>query len=191
MGIKNILTEALPEWIWADGVKYPIYTDFKRWIKIDLLMADRDIKCDEKLAEMLSLCYKKLPPTLEQAIDGITYFYSGGTNEEKEKSKKQGKPCFDFIYDSELIYAAFYTQYGIDLVYDDLHWWQFCALLKGLTEEHRFTKVVGYRLSDLSMIEDSAKKRFYRKMKEIYKLPDRRTEKERDAAIIEGIADLF
>lgn len=58
---------------------------------------------------------------------------------------------FDFIQDSDLIYAAFWQTYGIDLdaMRGKLHWWKFNALLGGLPSNTRFVEVVQIRLREL------------------------------------------
>lgn len=64
------------------------------------------------------------------------------------KKPKQSPRAFDFIQDSELIYAAFYQAYGIDLIEEQgkMHWWKFQALLQGLPSDTRFSEVVQIRL---------------------------------------------
>ena len=63
------------------------------------------------------------------------------------KPSKGGEKTFDFVQDAELIYAAFYQAYGIDLIEQQgkLHWWKFLALLNGLPSDTRFSEIVSIR----------------------------------------------
>lgn len=62
------------------------------------------------------------------------------------KEKSNEPPVMDFEQDCELIYAAFWQTYGINLnKCRNMHWCEFFALLKGLPEGTRFADVVGVR----------------------------------------------
>lgn len=51
----------------------------------------------------------------------------------------------DFKIDSDLIYAAFLQQYGVDLIdVPELHWHKFLAMLNGLRGT-KLDEVIGYR----------------------------------------------
>ena len=54
------------------------------------------------------------------------------------------------------IFTELFTNYGIDLAYDKVHWWKFKALLKSLKDDTEFVKIKGYRAytgDDKNMIE--------------------------------------
>ena len=63
------------------------------------------------------------------------------------KPSKGGEKSFDYVQDSELIYAAFYQAYGLDLIEEQgkLHWWKFSSLLNGLPSNTRFSEIVSIR----------------------------------------------
>ena len=63
------------------------------------------------------------------------------------KPTKGGEKSFDYVQDSELIYAAFYQAYGIDLIEEQgkMHWWKFSSLLNGLPSDTRFSEIVSIR----------------------------------------------
>ena len=63
--------------------------------------------------------------------------------------KQNNKKVFDFVQDSELIYAAFMQTYRIDLIDTPLHWWKFQALMSGLPSNTRFSDVVQIRAMDI------------------------------------------
>lgn len=61
-----------------------------------------------------------------------------------------GPRAFDLQQDAELIYAAFWQTYGIDLHrVEGLSWEAFVALLGGLPSDTRFSEVVQIRLRPL------------------------------------------
>lgn len=63
------------------------------------------------------------------------------------KPSKGGEKSFDYVQDSELIYAAFYQAYHIDLIEEQgkLHWWKFSSLLNALPSDTRFSEIVSIR----------------------------------------------
>lgn len=150
-----------------------------------------DMSIFEKTQRILSMCYiKELPPTLEKAVEGIVRFYAC----EKAADTKSGKreaPIVDFSEDCGMIAAAFYHDYGIDLWKEDLHWWQFRELFASLGEENKIVKVMGYRSIDPGKVTDKEQKKFYRRMKKLYKLRDKRTEEEKQRDFSEELSDIF
>lgn len=72
-------------------------------------------------------------------------------------------------------------QYRIDLnSIKYLHWWKFRALFVNLNEDVMFSKIMQYRAIQLNTIKDNEMKKFYKKMKRLYALPDMRTEEEKE-----------
>lgn len=177
----NILKK-LPESLNIDGRDYYINTDFKTWLAVSEKLAEKDV------FGVISLVFNELPENLYSAITALIEFYRG---EYKPTKEKKGKAYYDFALDSELIYAAFWQQYGINLNEIKLHWWEFKALFAGLTSKTRFIEIVGYRQIDLRTIKDKKEKKFYRDMKRIYKLPDKRSEEEKEADFNAELSGLF
>lgn len=80
------------------------------------------------------------------------------------------------------IYSAFIETYQMDLQeIDYLHWWKFKAMFNSLNKDTKIVEIMGYRAIDLSKIKDKEEKARYRKLKKIYKLPDMRTEAQKEA----------
>lgn len=80
-----------------------------------------------------------LSPELLDAIQAVLF----------PNVKQNNKKVFDFVQDSELIYAAFMQTYRIDLVDTPIHWWKFQALMSGLPSTTRFSEVVQIRSMDI------------------------------------------
>lgn len=192
----NILIDLLPEYVEIDGEKYAINTDFRIGILFELLMQDRTILDSEKIDIALSLYYPEMPHDPTKAIEKILWFYTCGKEQgENEKagtgSGKAGN-IYSFEYDAEYIYAAFLDQYGIDLQdIEHLHWWKFRALFKGLKEDNLICKIMGYRAMTIDNNMTDSEKKFYRKMKQIYALPDNRTQEEKERDFHNAIGNMF
>lgn len=179
----NILTDALPEAVEIGGEAWPINSDFYVGVRFELLMQDRTLTDEERLGRALSLYYPQLPPDLPAALDGLLWFYScgrdrgsepaapsGGDGGTREAPKKAAKKAYCFQQDADLIFAAFWEAYGIDLnAVEGLHWWKFRALFKALPSECEFCKVMGYRTADTKGMTKKQKE-LYSRMKKLYAL---------------------
>ena len=70
--------------------------------------------------------------------------------EEAEKSNEE--PDMDFKQDFGLIRASFRSDYGIDILKDDLDWYDFNMYLNGLSEDCILNRVRNLRTFDASKI---------------------------------------
>lgn len=195
----NILIDLLPDHVEIDGKKYSINTDFRISILFELLMQDRTILDSEKIYMALDLYYPQIPHNLEQAVDKMLWFYRCGKDDEDD-SVRNGSPAgsrkasmiYSFEHDAEYIYSAFLDQYGIDLQdIEHLHWWKFRALFKGLKDDNLICKIMGYRSIEITNDMSDSEKKYYRKMKQIYALPDNRTQEEKERDFTNAIASFF
>lgn len=179
----NILKE-FPVSVYIAGEEYKINSDFRAGLKFELLMQDVNIDDEEKLIKALELYYEKCPSykNMDEAIEKMLWFYLCG-NEIKNTSNhnSRGEEIYSFEHDCDYIYAAFMSQYKIDLYsIDYLHWWKYKALFKGLTEDNEIVKIMGYRSMDLSKIKDKEQKEHYKKLKKMYALPVKVSETEKE-----------
>lgn len=181
--------DTLPESVSIAGKEYAVNTDFRAWMKIEGILSGNIGDKFSRLADALLLCYRELPENPEQAVEGMLWFYSLG--EPGGSSGKAKAPIYNFEDDAEYIYAAFLSEFGIDLCTAQLHWWKFRALFLALSENSKFSKVLAFRTVDVSKIKDKEQKRYYERMKKLYKLPDRRTEAEKEQAFAESLEMFF
>ena len=73
----------------------------------------------------------------------------------------------DYGQDKSYIKASFYTDYGIPNIYDtNMHWWEFCDLMNGLTENCVLNRVRYIRSYDTSDIKDQKTLRMWKKQKD-------------------------
>ena len=183
----NILVDKLP----TDYEGLKINTNFRSFILFELLMQDRNISNEDKIALAINLFYKETPEDIEKAIDGILWLYSGGKVEKKQsKNKEENKNnrIYSYEHDADLIYSAFKHDYGIDLnEIEYLHWWKFKSLFQGLNEENKICKYMEYRAVDISKIKDKETKDRYKKLKKACRLPDERSQEEKEKDFAEAL----
>ncbi|MCL2563149.1 MAG: bacteriophage Gp15 family protein [Oscillospiraceae bacterium] len=190
----NILIDDLPRTVEVDGVEVPIRCQTNVSIAISLLDEEKVFRPGdadfalETAVKQLSLFYPVIPGDEMLALQRLIEFYSytplaGAQSREgrPQTSLEQHKRNFSFKYDGGLIYSAFLQQYGIR-GFDELHWFEFQALLEGLTDETQFIKAIQFRTMQITKEMSKAEKAYYRKMKRRYALPDERPQEVRDAA---------
>ena len=171
------LAGTLPSAYEYGGRVYEMQTDFREWIKFELLFADQDIIMEDKLRRLEEIIFPVIPydPGLWDFIKW--FYYCGKVPAESEKAADKKSPgkkqsaVYSFEYDFEYIYAAFMELYGIDLVdIPYLHWWKFRALFRSL-HDCMFSEIVGYRSEKITSKTPEYRKEFLKKMKKKYALP--------------------
>lgn len=178
----NILVDKLPNDY--EGLK--INTNFRSFILFELLMQDKRIKNEDKIALALKLFYDEIPKDINKAFDGILWFYTRGKYQKLKKSEEKNennnkKKIYSYEHDADLIYTAFLDQYRLDLNdVDYLHWFKFKAMFEGLKSENKICEIMGYRALDISKIKDKDEKKKYKKLQREWALPDERSEKEKE-----------
>ena len=189
----NLLLDRPPTQIEVGGLFYEIDADFRTGIAFELLMLDEEFTETEKAARAMELYFPQIPDDEEEAMEKILWFYLCG-REETNQEEKETEPApknivYSYEYDAGSIYAAFLSQYGIDLVeIPFLHWWKFKALFHALDENLEFMKIMRYRAVDITKVPKEQKD-FYRKMKQLYALPDNRTEEEKEQDFISSLSE--
>ena len=81
--------------------------------------------------------------------EALLWFYRCGAEAEEGQACGGGggpvKKAYCFEQDADLIFAAFWGQYNLDLSLESgLHWWKFRALFMGLPAECELKKIMGY-----------------------------------------------
>ncbi len=162
-----MIYDELPKYVTVDGVEYPVETDFRVWVGLYDRICNSPTNRDKANALLRFISDAGLP--LESgSVDAVMQFFTCGTQGEGKASVTLN-PVFDFIRDSEYIYAAFLETYDIDLTRDPLHWQSFIALFRSLPDTCQICKIMHYRSVKM---EDVPKhqKRFYAEMKRKYAL---------------------
>ena len=168
-------------------IKIDFDTNFRVGVAFEIMMQNPKYSMQAKTYQALKLFYPEMNEIKDtkKAIDDIIWFYSCGKSEEKTSQKiKKGKDkqIYSYEFDNDLIYSAFKNQYNVDLEeIEYLHWWKFKAMFNGLKSDNRIVEIMGYRAMELSKIKDKDMKKHYKQLQEEYKLPDMRTEEEKES----------
>lgn len=188
----NLLLDNIDEVV-KDRIKIDFDTNFRIGIAFEIMMQNPKYSMQAKTYQALRLFYPEMNKIKDtkKAIDDIIWFYSCGRSEEKtsQKSKKsKNKQIYSYEFDNDLIYSAFKNQYNVDLEeIEYLHWWKFRAMFNGLKSDNRIVEIMGYRAMDLSKIKDKDMKKHYKQLQEEHKLPDMRSEEEKEEDFAEAL----
>lgn len=189
--MANILLDILPETVDIDGIEYRINSDFRISILFELLMQDDEVGKRQKLIQGLKLYYPEIPQNMTEAVEKMIWFYRCGKETESGghgSGSGRAKQIYSFEHDDDYIYAAFLEQYGIDLQdVEELHWWKFRALFRGLSEDTEFVKIMGYRSVKITSKMSKEQREFYKKMQSIHALPITDAEREADELLTEAL----
>lgn len=185
----SILTDGLPCTIEVGSEKYYVHTDYRVWLRFESIMFDASKNSIQKMTDAVINCIdvkenKMLPGNLQELIEALMLFH--GCNEKPKPRKKNEDehkaPVFDFEEDAAYVYAAFSSQYGIDLTeIPYLHWFKFNALFRSLDDSNKIMKIISWRDMDLSKIKDNEQRKVYQQLKDTFALKDKRSNEERDA----------
>lgn len=138
---------------------------------------DNKLKC-EQIFDLYFGGFTEDAPRTKEALDAVLNFYRCEKRENKAakaaaKRSKQPKRIYDFESDDSYIYAAFMTQYGIDLnSIEYLHWWKFQALFSSLNSTQKISEIMSYRATDISKIKNKQEKERIATLKAVYALPN-------------------
>lgn len=170
----NILIDELPHTVDIHGESWPVNWGFRALMlcEIDLFVPDKED--EQKMMEVLNIFYNdNVPNDVEEAMKKFLWFFRGGTESKSSSSSSSSSSrAYDFDQDAQLIYAAFRSQYGVNLnktKNKDLHWWEFLAMFNGLSDELLISKVMYWRTVKLKNVPKHEKK-FVQRMKKLYAL---------------------
>ena len=165
------LTErTLPNTIDVGGVLFSINTDFRLWMKFENSL--KNLHQGDRLD--LKYLFKNECPYINDIRDLFTF--SRPKNILPRPIKSSDVIPLDYEIDSDLIYAAFLGQYGIDLVeVEELHWHKFLALLNGLNDSQKLSEVIGYRCYE----KPNEKEDIYEKLKYAWEIEPPLTDEQR------------
>jgi hypothetical protein len=118
------------------GKDYPIRTEFCHWLSYDKKIRRGRLRLNE--LDFLYLPFneggKGVPEDREAGRMELHAFYLNKQPLPRDSGRRSGIIAFDWLLDSEYIYAAFMERYGISLIERDLHWHDFLALFGALKD---------------------------------------------------------
>lgn len=163
-----------PEYVQIDDKKYKINTDYRNVLKLNDIATDTSISDYEKLLTYIYLFFGDEglndEKNYERLVNSIITFAKGRPSAMKPNKEEKHEKDMDYTQDMNLIISSIWSEYGIDITKEKIHWWTFYDLLNGLSSECVLNRVRDIRSKDLSKIKDREEREEYRKLKEIWAL---------------------
>lgn len=137
----NLTKVKLPAEIEIGGQFFSIKTDFRNWFNFSRIIQKETITFEDVsfLFTNEDLCFDNENVNINHVLASLIDFYNPPCVVPRNIDLGPQPKVIDYIIDGDLIYAAFYEQYGIDLLETDkngkikeIHWHKFLALLHGL-----------------------------------------------------------
>ncbi|MCU6762287.1 Bacteriophage Gp15 protein [uncultured Roseburia sp.] len=174
-GSVNILIDQLPQTVEIDRIQVPVNWGYRACILLEMVMFS-GLSDEEKIRKALNIFYcGAIPENVAAAIEKMSWFYNCGVRKGKSESiLNKGKRSYCFEQDAFLIYAAFWTQYHINLNQmgnEQLHWWEFAAMFESLDDSLKIRQVMYWRLADTKGMSKKEAS-FIRKMKKVYAIQE-------------------
>lgn len=172
-----------PEYVKAGNKLYKINTDFKIALKCDEI-ARSNVSEQEQTLAIIYLLYGEEglnnSEDWQELIDKSSVYLLCG----KEPNTTTEKPNMDFEQDKNYIKASFFTDYGIQNIYNtNMHWWDFCDYLNGLTENCVLNRVRYIRDYDTSQLKGKELEEWLKRKKEVeLKTKEKKATKEQQKA---------
>ena len=153
----------------SEYMGYLLRTDYRVGIQITLVLEDFELDDDERVLKALELLYGYgIPDDINLALNGLKWFMSCGkkcsgdssteyldTNDIDEEVEDfvsdNGRIAYDFEIDSDLIYASMFSQYGVEIDKEKIHWFKFIAMFKCL-KDTELNDLIYYRTVDISKL---------------------------------------
>jgi hypothetical protein len=147
-----------PESVVVDGKLYSVNAGFKNILRIFDLLDDDKITEHKKICKLQEWFFvDELLENVshETAVDAfIGFLRMKKLDDEKDERDVEGAVpyirqfCYNF--DAGEIYASFLSEYDIDLIDVDMHWYKFKILLENLPPECAFKRKIELRFMDLN-----------------------------------------
>ena len=188
----NLFYEDFPEIVSVGGEPVRIITDFREYIRLLDMLKCRELTVTDKYSLVKEYFLEEVFVD-STAIKALEEFITMrvATSGERAGSDKAKKDLFSYSIDYPYILSGFLRDYGIDLnMVDYLHWWKFRALFAGLSEDTQIMKIMGYRAIEITGDMPKEQKRRYQRLKQMYALPDNRTEEEKERDFAAALLNL-
>ena len=171
---------AYPHYVRIRGKKIAIKTGYKNALKCFDVINDDSIGDYERALAVVFLLYGYIPDDelINDYLEKAKVFLQCGESKEKQDSKDAD---MDFNSDRKYINASFFSDYNIDLEQSpNMHFWQYCELIQGLTDKCILSRVRYIRNCD---VNDYAEKdrAAIQKAKSELALPRKLTKEQKEA----------
>lgn len=129
-----------------------------------------------------------MPLDSENALLALTLFYFPQNELPRITGRESGEIITDYEIDADLIYSAFYGQYGIDLIDTKMHWYKFRALFLGL-KATKLNEVMQFRAYEPNENDSKKYKEYMLDVKRAWEIETPMTDEEKEA--LEHFNSLF
>ena len=133
------LYEPLPKYIIVNRRKYRLNLDFRNVLKMLDVLENEDILLNVRDYVALKCVMRRVPKDVHKAMLLVKILLFG------DVKSTGGKRVTSFEQDADMIRAAFWQEYGINLYRDKLHWFEFTALLYNMPDGNKYSEVIGIR----------------------------------------------
>ncbi len=180
---------SLPDTLTVSGKKYDIRTDYRNVLQVFEALADPELDDTCRVFVSVYLLFEGFPDVdsvydatgtgfdLEEAMDQIAWFISGGNVREK----KEDKPTYNWAQDEQMIFSAINKVAGKEVrEVEYMHWWTFLGLFHEIGDG-TFSYVVGIR-SKLNQGKklDKSEREFLERNKDMVIIRPKLTEEEQE-----------
>ena len=189
--MKQSLASPLPKYVHTNAGNFKIKPTFGRVLTCYEILQDEVFDDLDKIILCLRLLVRnKIKLLFLRSKQKIVLFEAIfkeiiSINDDKRATIKS----FDFIQDSQYIYAGFMQCYGIDLFKqrDTLHWWEFLSLFSGISSDTRIAQIINIRTQPIPKLTkyNAEERARIMKLKNEYRLE--MTEKERQENLAQGL----
>lgn len=164
-----------PEYIAIDDRKYKINTDYRYVLRFEKLIKDKNITDYEKLLGTIIIFFGeeglKHEEDYQRLSNSILVYVKGRPNSTTDKEIKESNEIdMDYEKDFGLIVSSMKSQYGIDIINEEIHWWTFFDYLNGLSSECVLNRVREIRRRKVEDEKDEKVKKELIELKKIYSL---------------------
>lgn len=148
-----------PKYVEVNNKRYKINTDFRVAIKCDEIGRDETISKYERPLAIIYLLFGEEGlnnfQDHEQLLELAKKFLSCN-----KEVKNDSEPDMSLTQDFDYIKASFRSDYSINLNEEQMHWWEFCNLLNGLSNNEMgncciLNRIRNLRNYDTSKIKDT------------------------------------
>lgn len=179
------LTDSYEDVVTFMGQDYRIDMTFNNVIDVQtLLIGDEDeffkvlmtvtLLIDIPFEELIEIDFEHIYEVFDRLIQHLGFKESNESETDSSDDAAPSKKTFDYKQDAEAIYASFFYAYRLDLrkLRNEMHYFEFKALLMNLPEDAPFSKIVGYRTMKIPREQEAGKDyvKHVRQMKRIYRL---------------------
>lgn len=155
------LTKAvLPDSVEVLGRHYRIRTGHSYWFQFARMIEER-----QYLNSFDIFYVRDVPEDRKAGVDALSGFYAE-PGVLPRSTGEGGERVLDYAIDANLIYAAIFQCYGVDLFERQIHWHKVRAMIAGSTGT-RLNEIISYRTSS------PGKDRGLARMKRAWALPEK------------------